>query len=244
MTDRTQLERARDRALDDLIALRSQVAAGELDETAARRLQTRYEKEAADALAALDATPPAEPAGRSQRRVVVGIAAFVTVAAIAITGLVAAVQPRPDDLAAGPSGTVDLSTVSNEEMEAVVAANPDVVPMRLALARRYLEGGDFSSALPHYLYILERESNPEALMYLGWMTYLSGDAATGARLVEESLAVAPGDPLASWFLANIRFTGLGDAAGAVPLLRTVLASGEAPPDIIAEAERMIAEAGG
>jgi cytochrome c-type biogenesis protein CcmH/NrfG len=129
-------------------------------------------------------------------------------------------------------------------MEAVVAANPEVIPMRLALARRYVEAGDFSSALPHYFEVLERDArNPEALMYMGWMTYLSGDAETGVALIEQSLEVAPGDILATWLLANARYYGLGDRAGAVPLLEAVLASGLAPPEIVAEAEQMIAEAG-
>jgi cytochrome c-type biogenesis protein CcmH/NrfG len=129
-------------------------------------------------------------------------------------------------------------------MEAVVAANPDIIPMRLALARRYVEAGDFSAALPHYFEVLERdERNAEALMYMGWMTYLSGDAATGVALIEQSLESAPGDVLAMWLLANARYYGLGDETGAVPLLEAVLASGLAPDEIVAEAEQMLAEAG-
>ncbi len=79
-------------------------------------------------------------------------------------------------------------------------------------------------------------------MYVGWMTYLSGDPGTGAGLLEESLAVRPGDPLASWFLANAIFHGLGEPEGAIPHLETVLESREAPPDIAAEAQRMLDEA--
>ena len=80
-------------------------------------------------------------------------------------------------------------------------------------------------------------------MYVGWMTYLSGDPTTGASLLERSLVIRPDDPLAQWFLANARFHGLGDRAGAVPLLEAVATSGEAPPDIVEEAQQMIAEAG-
>lgn len=246
MTDSAALVRTRDRALDDLVAIRRQIAAGELDEATAAPLIARYEREAADAITALDAGAeiPVEAPGRSRRRVLIGIAAFVAFAAVVVVGLVAAIEPRQDPIvAADDSSTVDLDAVSNEEMEAVVAANPDIVPMRLALARRYVEAGDFSTALPHYLYILERETNAEALTYVGWMTYVSGDPVTGTRLLEEALVVAPGDPLASWYLGNIRFSE-GDLAGAVPLLRAVIASGQAPADIVAEAQRMIREAGG
>src|SRR2546423_13216001 len=58
---------------------------------------------------------------------------------LAFRGHTAATSPTATAAAAGgmtPSTTQDgrdLSQVSNEEMEAVVAANPDVVPMRLAL---------------------------------------------------------------------------------------------------------------
>jgi len=124
----------------------------------------------------------------------------------------------------------------------VVAQNPDIFPMRLALARRYVEEGDFSSALVHYLYILEREDNAEALMYVGWMTHASGDSATGASLLERSLEVAPDDPLAMWFLANVRMFGLDDAEGAIPMLEAVIASGFAPTEVIEAAESMLEEA--
>ena len=244
---RTLLEQRRDRALDDLIALDTQVESGEIDAASAADLRLRYEAEAAAALRDLDSALAPPVAGRSPRRVAVAVAGFSVIAALIVFGLVKAIQPRPEGgFATGGRDTssVDLSTISNEEMEAVVAANPDVISMRLALARRYVEAGDFSSALPHYFEVLEREErNPEALMYMGWMTYLSGDAATGVALIEQSLEAAPGDMLATWLLANAIYHGLDDRMRAVPLLEAVLASGEAPPEIVSQAEQMIAEAG-
>ena len=248
----TRLVERRDRALDDLLELERQLEAGEVDPDRAERLRARYEAEAADAMAAIDlheATPP--PTGRSMRRVAAGVGAVVVVAAVAVVALVNAVEPRPaggfvtggvaEDAATG-DGAVDLSEISNEEMEEVVAANPDVIPMRLALARRYVEEGDFSSALGHYFYVLEREENPEALMYVGWMTHASGDSETGAALIERSLEHDPDNVLAQWFLANVRFHGLDDPEGAIPLLEAVLDSGLAPPEVVAAAEEMLAEA--
>jgi tetratricopeptide (TPR) repeat protein len=249
VSTRSALEQRRDRALDDLIALRAQEGSGELDPETAAVLRLRYEAEAAAALSALEAPAvAAPPQGRSLRRILFAVGGFALIAAVLAVALVKAVEPRPDGGfvtgGADTATTLDLSTVSNEQMEAVVAANPDVIPMRLALARRYVEAGDFSSALPHYFAVLDRDPrNPEALMYLGWMTYLSGDPTTGVALLEQSLEAAPGDVLATWLLANARFYGLGDKAGAVPLLEAVLDSGQAPADIVAEAERMIAEAG-
>jgi tetratricopeptide (TPR) repeat protein len=246
---RIGLERQRDRALDDLIALRAQEAAGEIDSAHAAGLRLRYEADAAAALRSLETLPQVATAtGRSPRRIAFALGGFVIAAVAVVVALINAVEPRGDGgfVTGGPgsSTTIDLSTVSTEQMEAVVAANPGIIPMRLALARRYVEAGDFSSALPHYFEVLERdERNPEALMYMGWMTYLSGDVATGVALIEQSLEVAPGDMLATWLLANARYYGLGDKAGAVPLLEAVLASGLAPPEIVTDAEQMIAEAG-
>lgn len=245
---RALLEQQRDRALDDLLALRDQEAAGEIDAGSAALLRGRYESEAAEALRLLEAEPAEARTGRSPVRIALALGGFVVAAVVAVVALVRAVEPRPAGgfATGGPetTTTIDLASVSTEEMEAVVAANPDIVPMRLALARRYVEAGDFSAALPHYFEVLERDSrNAEALMYMGWMTYLSGDAVTGAALIEQSLQSAPGDVLAMWLLANARYHGLGDVAGAVPLLEAVLASGLAPEEISAEAQRMLDEAG-
>jgi tetratricopeptide (TPR) repeat protein len=243
------LEQRRDQSIADLRALDAQVGSGEIDAGDAERLRRRYEADVADALAAIDAERERPARGRSPRRVWIGVSVFAVAAAGIVFALTRAVEPRTDT---GPlsgvaadvvTGGVDLSTVTDEQMEEVVAANPDITDMRLALARRYVEEGDFSSALPHYLYVLNQGPNAEALMYVGWMTYLSGDAETGASLLERSLAIDPGEVLAQWFLANVRYTGLGDVAGALPLLQEVIDSGQAPADIVTEARAMIDAAG-
>jgi cytochrome c-type biogenesis protein CcmH/NrfG len=232
------LEERRDRIVADLRDLDAQDAIGEIDAETAAELRRRYEVELAEVLSEIDEPRPEPRPGRSPRRIAIGLAVFAMGATAAVVGLTNAVDSDPS----GTTAAFDLSSVTNQELEGVVAANPDVVPMRLALARRYVEAGEFSSALPHYMYILERGPNAEALMYVGWMTYLSDDAATGALLLERSLELDPGDVLAKWFLANVRYYGLADATAAIPLLEAVIASGQAPPDIVAEAERMITEA--
>ena len=243
-------ERRRDLAVTDLLALEVQLASGEITPTDADRLRKRYEADVADALAAIDLARAAPPRGRSPLRVWAGVAIFAVVAAAVVFALIRAVQPGGDtgDLSGVAAdvvaeGGVDFSTVTNDQLEEVVAANPDIIPMRLALARRYVEAGDFSKALPHYLYVLDKGPDAEALMYVGWMTYLSGDAATGETLLQRSLEVAPDDVLAMWFLANVRYHGLDDMTGALPLLRQVIDSGAAPQDIVDEAQTMIDQAG-
>ena len=246
----TQLEERRDQVLTDLRDLETQVAAGEIDTAAGAKLRRRYESAAVDVMNSIDNLRSTEPPGRSQRRMLLGSSAFVAVAAIVIWSLISSVEPRPEGgfAASGiaadviEDSAVDLSTITNEEMEEVVAANPEVIPMRLALARRYVEAGDFSSALPHYMFVLDRETSPEALTYVGWMTYVSGDAETAAGLLRRSLEVLPGDPLTEWFLANTLFYGTGETTEAILLLEAVLRYEELPQEIVAEAQRMLDEA--
>ncbi len=45
----------------------------------------------------------------------------------------------------------DLDNVTNEEMEKVITDNPDIYPMRIALANRYFDEINYSNALPHYM---------------------------------------------------------------------------------------------
>lgn len=243
MTTRRALEERRDRALDDLVELERQIAAEEVSADQAAFLRTRYEADAAEALRALEAWEPAPP-GRSPRRLLIGAAAAVGIAIALVVAVAAAIEPRQaGGFATGGAPTVttqvDLDDVSNEEMEAVVADNPDITPMRLALARRYVEAGEFSSALPHYFYILEREQHPEALAYVGWMTYLSGDLTTGESYLRRSLAVDEDYVVAQWFLANLYYHGADDPESARPLLEALVTSPEVPTDVAAEAEAML-----
>jgi len=148
----------------------------------------------------------------------------------------------PTDSGMTPSTTQDgrdLSQVSNDEMETVVAANPDVVPMRLALVERYLRAADTEQTLDGKSAQLERArfhageaaarattipDQARALRYLGWTTALLTDPAKGAGLLEQSLVKEPGNPDALWFLATVRFDKLSDAAAAKPLLEQLLAT--------------------
>jgi len=235
---------ARALVASDLAELDLQQAAGELDEAAADRLRSAYRAEAE----ALEDAVIAEPvrATRSRGRTIAG-AAILAGGALALTvAVVMTVQDRaPGDLVTGGIAGEDnertLDEVTNQEMEAVVAANPDVVPMRLALAGRYFDEGDFSAAVVHYMEVLEREQNPEALANVGWMTYLSGEIEIGLTFVERSLEITRDLPQPHWYVANIRYRGLDDAPGAVEPLQTLLAFDGLPDEIRDAATELLAE---
>lgn len=223
----------------DLAELEIQEALGELGAADAARLRATYEAEA-EALAHAEPVAEAPP---DRRRLLIGAAILVLGAGALSVGVVALATDRaPGDLITGGTGAVSLEDVSNEEMELVIAENPDIVGMRLALAARYFEAAEFSDALRHYLYILDRQDNAEALANVGWMTFLSGDSETAIRFVERAIDVDAEHLQAYWFLANIRFFGFEDAAGAVSPLERLLAADGLPEDIRAEAQSLLAEA--
>lgn len=236
----------------DLAELDEQVASGELDATTAEDLRSTYRTERSRIMAEIEHLGADTPAGtgRDRRRALVGTIAVLAAFAIVTVVLVNTVQRRgPNDLATGgvaadvASGGVDLSQVTNEEMEQVVAANPDVPAMRLALARRYFEAGEFDKALDHYLIVLDqRPDDPEALASIGWMTFLSDRADVAEVYVERALQSDPDYVQAYWFLANIRLVGLGDAAGAVDPLERLLTYDGIPDDIRTQAEELLAQA--
>ncbi|MCP3993437.1 MAG: hypothetical protein GY722_00010 [bacterium] len=235
----------------DLAEIAEQIAEGELDVATAERLRTRYENERRDLQAQLDGddlTAPSDGGGLSGRRLL-GIG-FVLVAVIGLVlGLIrsntadqSAAEGVAGDVISGDA--VNLDNISNEQIEAVVAQNPDIPGMRLALADRYFGEGDFSSALTHYMYVLDTLGvrDPAALANVGWMTYLSGVPDTAESFVVQSLDVQPDGGVAFWYLANIRFYGLGDAAGAVEPLQRLLEYDNLPNELRTEAQRVLAEA--
>ena len=143
------------------------------------------------------------------------------------------------DVITGEDG-IDLASISNEEMEVVVAENPNVVGMRLALARRYFQEGDFENALDHYMVILDAEQHPEALANVGWMTYLSGRPDVALGYVEAALDRQPNMLTALWFLGNIQ-SALGNYDAAIAALTVIVESDEIPADIKASAEALLVE---
>ena len=166
-------------------------------------------------------------------------AAALTIGVVNATGDSAGVEGVASDVATGDG--VNLDAVTNEQMEAVVAENPDIAPMRLALADRYFVAGDFSSALTHYMYVLDTlgVDDAGALANVGWMTYQSGVADTAASFVERSLEIEPDGGVAYWYLANIRFFGLGDSAGAVEPLENLLRYDNLPEELRSAAEDLL-----
>jgi cytochrome c-type biogenesis protein CcmH len=138
----------------------------------------------------------------------------------------------------------DLDEVSNETMEAVIAANadhPQVDGMRLALAERYYEVGDFQAAFPYYLEVAEsaNATDPQvvaALTRLGWMAWEgNAEAETATQLLDEALAIDPGSDTARYLKAQVLWCGSGEREEAADLLEGVLAD----PDVEGDARTVV-----
>lgn len=245
---RLWLEEQRDQALRDLVDLDEQVAAGELRPAEAEPLRRRYERAAAEAITLLDRSlaaqeadvPPVPVRGWRAARVrtvtMTAVALIVALLAVALV-LPGTVQQRPaggfvsgnealqtpQTSAAPPSpapGGRDLSKVGDAEMEQLVDANPEVLGMRLALARRYTERGEYARAVPHYIWVLRRDQdNAEALAHLGWVFLQLGMPARAERLIDRSLERNGKVADTWWFKANARLFGASDPQGAIQALR-------------------------
>ena len=140
--------------------------------------------------------------GTSRRRTAVGALVLIGVFA----GVVVAAGFYLQDRDRSGGGVADLAIesldeVSNETLEAAVAANlgdPRISGMRLALADRYFEEGDYRSAFPHYLAVAESSDStgPQtvaALAGLGWMTWEGNrQAETAIALFDQALAIDSG----------------------------------------------------
>ncbi|MFC4004388.1 tetratricopeptide repeat protein [Prauserella oleivorans] len=260
-TVRELLEQRRDQALRDIVDLERQVADNEIPEEAAEKLRRRYEAAAAHAIDALETAPSIEEQepSRTPRRSRARIVAYVAAAAVAVFAAVVLPQyvaTRPDggfvtgnEVAQSPTGNAsaspapaprDLSTVSEAEMEAVVKANPTVVGMRLALANRYLEKGNYDKAAEHYGVALKQDpGNPEVQAGAGWLLFKMGQIDAALRFVDQALAIAPTMQDALWFKANILLEGRKDPTGALAVLRPLAQRGDLDADLRRQVRQLI-----
>ena len=240
------LQERRRHALRDLDELSEQVEAGELDEATAERLRAAYRAE----LEAVDqelqrSESHSSPQARSSRRAMAGalllIGAFTVIIILASQALRSegGTSQQADDVAA-----IDPSTL--EQMEELVAAQPDSPGMRLALADFYFGQGDYLSAIDHYLALASMELSPQeesqTLGRIGWMAYSTGQTDPAVEYLTASLDADPDNIEGKLYLGIVRLFGLEDAAGAIPLFEEVLALPELGVEIRAEVGDLLEQA--
>ena len=230
----------------DLAEVAEQLASGELDEATAHQLTATYEAEI-DRLMASGETSQDPPANRrSGVRLLIGAAGLIVAFAGITWAASGAIVGREPDAFSGPDRQVDLESISNEQMIEVIAANadiPEINRMRLALAERYFESGEYSEALTWFQSVLDAEPSPleesEALGRIGWMILDSGDAETALRFVDMSLESNPSNLEATYFRGLI-YARLGRTPEALADLREVASSSDLPDDVRAVVTEAIA----
>jgi tetratricopeptide (TPR) repeat protein len=246
---RVRLEAQQSQVQRDLLELAAQVDAGEIDEATAARLADKYTKEGAtiaEALAGLGADEPTQRSVLSTRRVVG--AALLTVAFVAVVIVAAgAIRPREGGFITGNdtgSSGVNLDDVTNDQLEAVIAANPDnpeIGGMRVALANRYFEERAFPQAIPHYLAGLEgsltAQRRAQALGRVGWMTFLSGEVDVAELYLQEALATDPDYGEGQFFYGLLLLNGRDEPCQALTYFDTVAGRDDIPDDIRVELDR-------
>lgn len=145
----------------------------------------------------------------------------------------------------------DLEDVSNETMEAVIAANsehPQADGMRLALAERYYEAGEYSAAFPHYFAVAEsaRATNSQvvtALVRLGWMAWDGNrEAETAIGLFDQALAIDGSSSTALYLKGRVLWCGVGEVDAGIDLFEQVLADTELSSDARTRVEADLADA--
>ena len=101
----------------------------------------------------------------------------------------------------------DLDNVTNEEMEKVINDNPDIYPMRIALANRYFDEINYSNALPHYMYVAENSNDNElksfALSQIAWMVFESNNIEVAIDYLDEALRINENSIIAKSYLGII-----------------------------------------
>ncbi len=101
----------------------------------------------------------------------------------------------------------DLENVTNEEMEKVINDNPDIYPMRIALANRYFDEINYSNALPHYMYVAENSDDNElksfALSQIAWMVFESNNIEVAIDYLDEALRINENSVIAKSYLGII-----------------------------------------
>ena len=185
--------------------------------------------------------------------VTVGVVGVVLVAAAFALG--SFLQPRAQGtpVSGDLEAPTDLASISDETLAATIAsfeASGDVPAtqlngMRLALAERYFEAGDYRSATSVFQEVLVADptdtQRSEALGRLGWILWVNDEAESAEVAFRQAIEAQPANGEARYFYA-LMLMDQGRGAEAVPLLEALTTDPSVPEDLLPEIEAMLEEA--
>ncbi|QGK70251.1 tetratricopeptide repeat protein [Allosaccharopolyspora coralli] len=253
-TQRQRLEDFRNQVLRDIVELDRQVDEGEIPEATAERLRAEYENSAAEVLEALEtlddgAQRHGGSASKTAHRVVYVASGVAAVLAVGVflpqfvadrpeNGFVSGNEVNQSSSSPAPAPPRDLSTVTDEEMEQVIARNPEVVGMRLALAERYLEQGNYDKAAEHYGVALKQQpDNPKVLAESGRLLLAQGKPTEAAEFAARAQSIAPSSQNAQ--ILHAETLAHRDAEGARKIVRALVRRTDLDPDVRPRAEALL-----
>jgi len=237
----------------DLDDLADQVASGDIDPSTAGQLRAKYQDESdsvsAEIVAMADIGP--SPTRKFSSRRFVGVAILIGAFVAVIVVAAGAIKPRVGGFVTGGGAGqgINLDEVTNDQIEAVIAANPDnpeIAGMRVALANRYFEEGNFSEALSNYLAGLDgalvAQRRAQALGRVAWMTFLSGETQVAELYLQQSLETDPDYAEGKFFYGLLLMDGLARPCDAIVYLEALSDVDDIPTDVTAELDLAIARA--
>ena len=116
----------------------------------------------------------------------------------------------------------------------VIKLNPDILPMRIALANRYFESYDYSNALIHFMYVAENTDDIDLKSYslaqIGWMVYESGDELTSMSYINEAVRLSPGSLLGSTYKGIIYVQNPNTRSEGIKILESLKSNTSLPED--------------
>jgi cytochrome c-type biogenesis protein CcmH len=177
--------------------------------------------------------------GRTRWMVGTGLLVLAGAITVATVGQFRQARPADQNLSGVAGEGFDPDSISNETMEAVIAAqsdNPQINGMRLALANRYFDEGDYQNAFAHYQAVLDSEpaaaEAAAAYTRLGWMVYDgNGETDLGLELIDRGLTLVPGDAFALYLKGRVTWCGKGDAEAAAAIFGRVLTTSGLDEDV-------------
>ena len=190
-----------------------------------------------------DEAAGAEASERGSRLVTLVVLGAAFAVIVVVAGFFLQERAGPTTGVADLAGQ-DLDDVSNETMEAVIAANaddPQIDGMRLALAERYYEEGDYRAAFPHFLDVAgsTTATDPQAvtaLIRLGWMAWDgNAEAEAAIGLFDQALAIDASSSTALYLKGQVLWCGNEDNESASDLFEQVLAD----PNLSEEARQQV-----
>ncbi len=227
----------------DLVELDVQMAQGEIDQIDGDRLRAAYLAERDLVTVALAEVAPTPV--RSPRRMAWGAGILVVAVAVAIGIAGQFTQTRQDGPVMGLANQeFDLEDVSNEQMEAVIAAYADdpavadLLPrMRFRLAERYFAEGDYSAAFGHYDQVIRANADPDitsvSLARVAWMVWQQErDPDLPLGLLDQSLGLDPTNPETLYVKAQVLWCGADRPAEAETIISDLIDDASLPTEVI------------